>query len=335
MLRSKLLYCFLVLPLVAGMVLHPAALQNFATVSYQRHLSSALLLFLVSFGAVRKRSVIPSAIPMVLIFGYIIAVTSGVFAASIVGFLILGSAVTKIGQKIKREFDVDFKEDGQRNWVQVVSNCGVVTVICLVQIISVGHGEGSVDFRNFIDASSDSVPSPRSLLMSLIHLSVLGASACCAADTFASELAPVFSSHPPVLLTEPWRHVPTGTNGGVTLFGLVISLIGGGLQGLIHFIATVLLCSNGSSVRLLILSQWPLVPLGALAGLLGSLTDSLFGATLQFSGVVQSTNKVTEVPGPNVKYISGRAILDNNLVNFFSSLTTAVLLPLLASHLFF
>lgn len=72
----------------------------------------------------------------------------------------------------------------------------------------------------------------------------------------------------------------TGTNGGVTIVGLVASLLGGASVGMAYFVSQLLL------VRDLHLAapQWPIVAYGAAAGFLGSLLDSLLGAVMQYSG---------------------------------------------------
>ena len=62
---------------------------------------------------------------------------------------------------------------------------------------------------------------------------MLGALGCCAGDTWASELGTVINlssekRSDPILVTNPWRKVPKGTNGGVSLVGLIASF-GGGL----------------------------------------------------------------------------------------------------------
>lgn len=73
--------------------------------------------------------------------------------------------------------------------------------------------------------------------------------------------------------------------------------------------------------------QWPIIAFGGLAGLLGSIVDSYLGATMQFSGLDESTGMVVNSPSNEVKYIAGKPILDNNAVNLFSSVLVALLLP--------
>ena len=81
--------------------------------------------------------------------------------------------------------------------------------------------------------------------------------------------------------------------------------------------------------------QYHLIIIGGMAGFLGSMIDSLLGATLQYSGWDENQNCVVEYPhGPHVKKISGFLILDNHSVNLLSSLFTAALVPYLSVNYF-
>lgn len=73
-----------------------------------------------------------------------------------------------------------------------------------------------------------------------------------------------------------------GTNGGVSIPGLLFSLLGGTVVGLSYYLSVLYFVD--STVLAASPPQWPLVFAGSFAGLVGSLVDSVLGATLQYSG---------------------------------------------------
>lgn len=148
---------------------------------------------------------------------------------------------------------------------------------------------------------------------------------CCCADTWASEIGMLSSSAPRLITTG--RRVPTGTNGGVTLLGLAASAAGGLFMGLVVWAAGcvsretrhpgVLQQHNSMHAQ-----QWML--LATAAGVFGSLTDSLLGATVQYSGWCTKTHKVVPRAAQHVQHISGLPLLSNNAVNAVSALLTSL-----------
>ncbi|KAH0458172.1 hypothetical protein IEQ34_013487 [Dendrobium chrysotoxum] len=125
--------------------------------------------------------------------------------------------------------------------------------------------------------------------------------------------------------------VPKGTNGGITLDGLLAATVAGIVIG-VPFILVGLItaeCSANVAWRQLLV-----VPVAAFAGLFGSLLDSFIGATLQFSGYCSVRKKVVAKPGPTVVKISGMNILDNNSVNMVSVLLTSLLTSIACIYIF-
>lgn len=136
------------------------------------------------------------------------------------------------------------------------------------------------------------------------------------ADTWATELG-VLNPTPPRMITDVRKRVEKGTSGGVSLFGTLASLFGA---------AVIALPAAWFA------SDWSLLPLITLAGLAGSLFDSLLGATVQAMYFCPTDQKETEkhplhTCGTETVQIRGWKWLDNDWVNFACSLF-AVLIAL-------
>lgn len=123
------------------------------------------------------------------------------------------------------------------------------------------------------------------------------------------------------------KKVPPGTNGGVSGLGLAASLAGGVVIGLVAALTLYLEqpCHGFA---------WELVLLSSLAGLGGSLVDSLLGATVQETLYSEDEKKIVNTKGDHIKVISGVALLDNHQVNFITSLFTASVCALCAHYIY-
>ena len=278
--------------------------------------STIIPVLVVTWGHTRK-SLTTSGAFLALIVGFILCLANFSFFFSLLMFFISSSKATKFRGEVKRGFESDYKAGGERNWLQVLCNGGMALELSLLYLLDVGSADLPVDFRSDYRAS-------------WLTVAVLGALACCNGDTWASELGSVLTTSQPVLITS-LREVPRGTNGGVTLLGLVSSALGGLVVGLAHYLGILLTSLQSDLTRAP--SQLWVIFLGGLGGLLGSVVDSLLGATLQFSGRDRKTGKIVEVYAEGVEPISGTMILDNHSVNLLSSIITAVILPRLALSL--
>lgn len=125
------------------------------------------------------------------------------------------------------------------------------------------------------------------------------------ADTWATELG-VLNPNPPRMITNLTKVVEKGTSGGISLVGTLASLAG---SGLIAFLASLLT------------GYWSLFLLISIAGLAGSLFDSLLGGTVQAMYYCPTDKKETEkhplhTCGTETVHLRGWTWLDNDIVNF-------------------
>lgn len=139
-----------------------------------------------------------------------------------------------------------------------------------------------------------------------------GAFAAAAADTWATEIGALSPTPPRDILSGAL--VPPGTSGGVTAAGLA----GAALGSLV--IGTVAALTNRQSAAQLLATT-------ALAGIAGSLVDSLAGATVQASYHCPTCNKATERRvhscGATTILVRGRAWCTNDMVNVLCTLSGA------------
>jgi len=159
----------------------------------------------------------------------------------------------------------------------------------------------------------------------LLLAAFVGVMSTVTADTWATELG-VLSRTPPRLITTG-QPIEPGTSGGVTSLGLWASVAGALLIGTTATAleqAASLLKGHGWSMEAVALSL-----VGLVGGLLGSLTDSLLGATIQ--GVYycdvcgQETESVVHRCGRPARPLRGWAWLNNDLVNLAASLAGGVI----------
>uniref|UniRef100_A0A8P0NYS8 Transmembrane protein 19 n=1 Tax=Canis lupus familiaris TaxID=9615 RepID=A0A8P0NYS8_CANLF len=251
---------------------------NLQPISPWRWLFSVVVPVLIVSNGFKKKSLDHSGALGGLVVGFILTIANFSFFTSLLMFFLSSSKLTKWKGEIKKRLDSEYKEGGQRNWVQVFCNGAVPTELALLYMIENGPGEIPIDFSKQYTAS-------------WMCLSLLAALACSAGDTWASEVGPVLSKSPPRLITT-WEKVPVGTNGGVTVVGLVSSLLGGTFVGITYFL-TQLVFVNDLDISA---PQWPIIAFGGLAGLLGSVVDSYLGATMQFTGLDESTGMVVNSP---------------------------------------
>ena len=221
----------------------------------------------------------------------VFAVGGGRWAAVLVGFFTLSSALSQVGRERKAPMAAVASKGSRRDAGQVLANGGVAAGAAVVAGIT---GKPDATFPAF-----------------------LGAMAAATSDTWATEIG-MLSRRPPRSIVT-FRRVRPGMSGGVTPLGLAAAAAGGATIGLI-----------GSLRR----PRWGLVAVGTLAGLAGSLADSVAGATVQ--GVYrcprcgEETERRVHPCGTPTIPVRGVAWIDNDVVNLFGSVVGAVTALVLA-----
>lgn len=110
-------------------------------------------------------------------------------------------------------------------------NGGMATQLAIIYICEVGFGQRPIDFQSDYRGS-------------FLGIGILGALSCANGDTWASEIGSVIETTSPRLITT-FRRVPQGTNGGVTLGGLLVSFLGGLVLGITYYL-TILFGTDSS-----------------------------------------------------------------------------------------
>ncbi len=258
--------------------------------------------------------------PMQLLIGFVLAVIiaglawkagslsrSGAWAAVITGGLIFGfgglpwaillltffissSALSRAFSKRKAGLAEKFSKGNQRDWGQVLANGG------LGALLAVGYA-----IRPQYE---------------WLWLAYAGAMAAVNADTWSTELG-VLSPKSPRMITSG-RTVERGTSGGITLVGSFAALGGAALIG----VAAVIFSPTTDWFAHLVII--------IIAGLIGSLFDSVLGATIQAIYWCPTCNKETERHplhscGTQTSQVRGWSWINNDVVNFACSLTGAFL----------
>jgi uncharacterized protein (TIGR00297 family) len=232
----------------------------------------------------------------------------------LITFFILGSLLSKYKETTKANLAEKFAKGSRRDLWQALANGGAGALIAIAYWLT-GH--------------------------SILWFAFVGAMATVNADTWATELG-VLSKHLPRLITtgEP---VEAGTSGGITLQGTLATLAGGvaiGLAGALFLYIESLIRYNPRILLhplscLIYPANCTFLPIiAALAGLAGSLCDSLLGATVQaiYYSVKREkeTEKVIDPDGTPNTLLRGWRWFNNDWVNFISSAVGAAIAALLA-----
>jgi len=242
-----------------------------------------LLAILIAYLAYRARSLDRSGAYAAFVVGTVIFGLGGWgWAILLLTFFITSSGLSRAFKDRKREANEKYAKGGQRDAGQVFGNGGIATLFAALHFV-------------FPEATWPWLGFAASL-------------AAVNADTWATELG-VLNPTSPRLITDLRKAVEKGTSGGISPVGTLASLAGAGIIGIL----AALLSPTGS--------DWSIFLWVTIAGLLGSLFDSLLGATVQAIYYCPACQKETERNpthscSTQTTQIRGWTWLDNDWVNF-------------------
>ena len=199
----------------------------------------------------------------------------------LLAFFVSSSALSRLFKDRKRRANEKFSKGSRRDAGQVLGNGGLATTFVLLNAIF-----------------------PHQLWT---WTGFAAALASVNADTWATELG-TLNPNPPRMIVDLRKRVEAGTSGGVSLWGTIAALLGAAVIGVL----AAVLYSN---------DHWSLFILITISGLLGSLFDSLLGATAQAMYFCPCDQKETEkhplhTCGTETIHIRGWKWLNNDWVNF-------------------
>ena len=249
-----------------------------------------LLAIIIAFIAWRAGSLSRSGAWAAVLTGGLIFGLGGLpWAALLLTFFISSSALSRAFSRRKAALAEKFYKGSRRDWGQVLANGG------LGALLAIGYA----------------IPPHYEWLW----LAYAGAMAAVNADTWSTELG-VLSPVPPRLITSGAK-VERGTSGGISLSGTLAALAGATLIGIMAILFTP---APAWISRLLVI---------ILAGLAGSLFDSILGATIQAIYWCPTCNKETErhpihTCGSQTSQVRGWSWINNDVVNFGCSMFGAI-----------
>lgn len=219
------------------------------------------------------------------------------WAVLLVGFFLSSTLLSKLFKRRKAAVDEKFSKGSRRDAGQVFANGGMAGILVLLQAV----------------------------FPTQTWLWVCGAASLAAvnADTWATELGVLSKVNPRLITTG--KVVEKGSSGGISLAGTLAAFCGAGaIAGL------ALIVWPDYAGNLTLTSSLAGSGLITLAGLGGSLVDSLFGATFQAIYFCPTCSKETErhplhICGSTTQQIRGWSWLNNDAVNWACAISGAAL----------
>jgi len=214
------------------------------------------------------------------------------FTIPILAFFLVSSLLSRVGKRFKKQFEASFEKTGVRDFYQVWANGGIPAILVI--------------FNVFFPAAN-------------IFYAYCAAVAAATADTWGTELG-IFSKKHPRKITSLKAVLP-GTSGAISIMGSFASFSGSlfiTLTGMIYYTSK----QNISDISYIVF-------IITISGFIGSIIDSILGATIQAQYDCTICHKITEKKShckTDTIMVNGFKYMNNDFVNFiaiaFSALIT-------------
>lgn len=281
----------------------------------------------IALYALYKKNLAWSAIPVAFIVGVIHSLYSIDAFIYLSIFFVAASAATKVGKKIKKKREENYMVGIRRHWIQVIANGLAPSVFCLIGWIILTsikkYENNEIEYKlnssvnqinnNFIVEINQKI----NILKQFFNWSIVSSILTASSDTFSSEIGILSKSKPRDIL-QPWRTIPPGCNGGVSITGFFGAII-----------SALLFCiwigiSNIIFSNALIPFSLNTIILFIIISLFGTILDSVLGRIFEYSGWDEANKRVVNSPRLGVKHLMGSDSLDGNQINFLSCFLTGI-----------
>ncbi len=241
------------------------------------------------------------------LLGFIVFGLGGLdWAILLLAFFITSSALSKVAKRRKEKLEEKFSKGSRRDAAQVLANGGVAGVFVLLHAFFPGSSWPWIGFAASLAAAN--------------------------ADTWATELGVLSPALPRSITTG--KPVERGVSGAVSVTGVLAAAVGALLIGLLAALFfpgfAVIPLSGGANDFPSGTTTLAYTLLFGLAGLAGSLVDSLLGGTVQAIYTCPACRKITERHpfhscGTPTTLLRGLPWLNNDWVNFACTLSSAII----------
>ncbi len=255
-----------------------------------------LAIFAFKKNALTEGGTLTAIIIGLLVFLFPFSPISGrIWFALLAIFFLSSFFITKFKQNSKKEVNKEFAKGATRDLMQVFANGAGAALLAVIY--------------HFYPTGA-------------IFVAFATVLATVNADTWATEIG-ILSKRNPFLITT-FKKVEKGVSGAVSLFGLLAAFIGSLAIAISAFVLVYFDNFYFSSNVFLPGGFMAFVLIVVIFGIVGSLVDSLLGATVQIMHYCKKCKKETERQihscGCKTIYLKGIPFFDNDVVNLVSSL---------------